>query len=52
MSRLPASLDDLDITVSTGRVVDLRTKEHLRKEAAEGTGPLIYPAHFENGLVK
>ena len=52
MSRLPASLADLDITVSTGRVVDFRAKEHLRKEPGKGTAPLIYPAHFDNGLVK
>lgn len=51
MSRLPASLDDLGIAVSTGRVVDFRAKGHLRKEPVVGAVPLIYPAHFVNGAV-
>lgn len=51
MSRLPASLDDLGIAVSTGRVVDFRARGHLRKEPVAGTVPLIYPAHFANGAV-
>jgi adenine-specific DNA-methyltransferase len=48
---LPATLADLGITVSTGRVVDFRAREHLRKEPEEGAIPLIYPAHFERGFV-
>ncbi len=48
---LPATLADLGIKVSTGRVVDFRAREHLRKEPEEGSVPLIYPAHFESGFV-
>ncbi|MFT3916558.1 MAG: BsuBI/PstI family type II restriction endonuclease [Anaeromyxobacteraceae bacterium] len=46
MARMPASLADLDLAVSTGRVVDFRAREHLRKEPVEGTAPLVYPGHL------
>ncbi len=52
MLRLPASLADLGLSVSTGRVVDFRARDHLRPRAEPGTAPLIYPAHFHNGTVK
>ncbi len=48
---LPASLGDLGIAVSTGRVVDFRSKDFLRKEPGDGTVPLIYPVHFNGGCV-
>lgn len=48
---LPCSLSELGITVSTGRVVDFRAREYLRKEPEEGSVPLIYAAHFNNGYV-
>lgn len=50
MAALPASLNDLGIKVSTGRVVDFRSREHLRMSAVAAPGevvtPLIYPLHF------
>jgi adenine-specific DNA-methyltransferase len=49
---LPCTLADLGIKVSTGRVVDFRAKEHLRKMPKEDTVPLIYPAHFDNGKIR
>ena len=49
---LPCRLSDLGVTVSTGRVVDFRAKEHLRKMPEAGTVPLIYPAHFDKGRVR
>jgi adenine-specific DNA-methyltransferase len=52
MGRLNASLPDLGISVSTGRVVDFRAEECLRLEAGRNTVPLIYPGHFDNGYVK
>jgi adenine-specific DNA-methyltransferase len=52
MSRLPASLVDLGLSVSTGRVVEFRARPHLRPHPEPGTAPLIYPAHFHNGSVK
>ena len=48
---LPCSLVDLGLTVSTGRVVDFRAKEHLRRDPGPGTVPLIYPGHFDHGEV-
>lgn len=46
---LPCVLADLGIKVSTGRVVDFRAREQLRKEPGEDTVPLIYPQHFHDG---
>jgi adenine-specific DNA-methyltransferase len=48
---LPCRLQDLGLQVSTGRVVDFRAREFLRKEPGPRTVPLIYPAHFERGFV-
>jgi adenine-specific DNA-methyltransferase len=49
---LPCRLADLGIKVSTGRVVDFRAREHLRKDAGLDTVPLIYPAHLRDGGVR
>jgi adenine-specific DNA-methyltransferase len=46
MARFAATLDDLGLSVSTGRVVDFRAAEHLRAESGSDTVPLIYPGHF------
>lgn len=51
IARLQTNLSDLNVSVSTGRVVDFRAKEFLRREPAVDTVPLIYPSHFEAGLV-
>lgn len=51
VAKLPAQLTDLDIEVSTGRVVDFRARQHLRMDAEAGTVPLIYPNHLRNGRV-
>ena len=51
MHGLPATLDNLDVEVSTGRVVDFRTREFLRPAPGPNAAPLIYPAHFARGLV-
>ncbi|MBL9176932.1 MAG: Eco57I restriction-modification methylase domain-containing protein [Verrucomicrobiaceae bacterium] len=51
MDGLSTSLAALGITVSTGRVVDFRLKEALRKEPGRGTVPLLYPCHFNGGTV-
>jgi len=48
---LPCKLEDLGVKVSTGRVVDFRAREHLRKMPGDDTVPLIYPSHFENGAI-
>ncbi len=52
MFSLPSTLDDLGITVSTGRVVDFRAKKYLCQNPEEKSVPLIYPCHFSSGLIK
>lgn len=51
LSQLPASLSDLGLSVSTGRVVDFRAREFLRQQPERDTVPLIYPCHFNGGFV-
>jgi len=51
MDRLSASLPDLELSVSTGRVVDFRAREYLRRQPDRDTAPLIYPCHFDGGFV-
>lgn len=52
MASLDASLSDLGLTVSTGRVVDFRAKELLRAQPGRSTVPLIYPCHMQDGFVE
>lgn len=40
------SLLDLNLTVSTGPVVDFRSKEYIFRMPGEGMVPLLYPMHF------
>jgi adenine-specific DNA-methyltransferase len=51
MDGLRSSLASLGVTVSTGRVVEFRLKDALRKEPERGTAPLLYPCHFNGGTV-
>lgn len=44
-------LEDLGIKVSTGRVVDFRSREYLSWEATPGSAPAIYPANIQAGVV-
>lgn len=52
MGNLNNSLMDLNLGVSTGRVVDFRAKPYLRSTADAGTVPLIYPCHFDKGFIE
>jgi len=52
MSELHTTLVELDIEVSTGRVVEFRATEFLRSDPTEITVPLIYPRNFEYGYIK
>ncbi len=52
MRSLDASLADLGLTVSTGRVVDFRAKDLLRAHPGRNTAPLIYPCHLQGGFVE
>jgi adenine-specific DNA-methyltransferase len=49
---LPATLQELGISVSTGRVVDFRARQWLRHGAPASAAPLIYPMHLKNGGVE
>jgi adenine-specific DNA-methyltransferase len=51
MKYLSSSLSKLGLSVSTGRVVDFRAREHLRQSPQQDTVPLVYPCHFANGFV-
>lgn len=49
---LPSTLDDLNLLLSTGPVVDFREKQSdLSKDVTIGSVPLIYPEHFNNGFI-
>lgn len=48
LAGLKSDLASLGITVSTGRVVDFRLKDHLHKDPIHGTVPLLYPCHFKD----
>ena len=52
IASLPARLTDLALNVSTGRVVDFRTRENLRSEMSHDSAPLIYPGHLSAGRVR
>jgi adenine-specific DNA-methyltransferase len=51
IAALPCLLPDIGLQVSTGRVVDFRTRENLRPQAESGTVPLIYPNHIRAARV-
>jgi adenine-specific DNA-methyltransferase len=51
MAELSATLADIGLSVSTGRVVDFRARPFLRQEPDANTVPLIYPCHFSGGFV-
>jgi adenine-specific DNA-methyltransferase len=51
MTLLPATIADLDIAVSTGRVVEFRARTSLRQNLEAGSVPLIYPGHLSEGRV-
>lgn len=52
IGKLKASLTDLGLGVSTGRVVDFRAKDLLRAKPGPNTVPLIYPCHLRQGYVE
>ena len=49
LQKITSTLQDLGLTVSTGRVVDFRVKEYLKPQPSKKTVPLIYPHHFNGG---
>lgn len=52
MHALPSELKDLNVTVSTGPVVDFRVKEFLSFNANLYSVPIIYPENFRNGIIE
>jgi adenine-specific DNA-methyltransferase len=48
---LPASLPRLDVKVSTGRVVDFRTRPNLMDTPRPDSVPLVYPGNLRGGKV-
>jgi adenine-specific DNA-methyltransferase len=51
INKLTSSLKELGITVSTGRVVDFRSKDLLRESPDQEIIPLIHPGNLQNGYV-
>jgi adenine-specific DNA-methyltransferase len=51
VASLPASLAELDVKVSTGRVVDFRTRGNLQQIPKPDSAPLIYPGNLRGGEV-
>ena len=49
---LPADLQSLGLTVSTGPVVDFRCRDFLTAAHAEGSVPLIYPANIKQAGIE
>lgn len=52
IASMPATLADLGITVSTGKVVDFRCRDNLRETVSDGCVPLVYPGNLRNGIVE
>jgi adenine-specific DNA-methyltransferase len=48
---LSTSLDELGISVSTGKIVDFRVAKFLTGEPDADTVPLIYPSNFSQGYI-
>ena len=49
---LPETLGSLGISVSTGRVVDFRSRECLHSVAETGALPLLYPGNVRDGFIE
>lgn len=46
MRRLPCTVGDLNLSVSTGQVVEFRARPHLKTTISAGDAPLLYPRHL------
>lgn len=46
------TLADLGLTVSTGRVVDFRSRDMLHQEPIDGSWPMVNASHIRNGQTK
>ncbi len=50
LSCFSSTLNDINLQVSTGSVVDFRLKEDLRPKIESGAVPLIYSSHLNGGV--
>lgn len=50
MAAMPCDLPELGVTVSTGKVVDFRSRDFLTDERTPTTVPMVYPAHLSHGV--
>jgi adenine-specific DNA-methyltransferase len=51
MYKMPCTLEELDLNISTGPVVDFRLKAHLRSYLDPKNIPLLYPESIKTGVV-
>jgi len=51
MHKMPCTLDELDLDISTGPVVDFRLKANLRSYLDHKNIPLLYPESIKAGMV-
>lgn len=51
-TQITCSLEDLDLEVSTGPVVDFRVRPEISDEDDGASAPLIHPGHFRNREVR
>jgi adenine-specific DNA-methyltransferase len=52
MMNLPSTLHRLGVQVSTGRVVEFRSRANVRAVPSGSDAPLIYPTNLRSGLVE
>lgn len=52
MARFTDTFDSLGLSVSTGKVVDFRSRELLFHEWEQDAVPMIYPANFHDGNIE
>lgn len=52
MAAMPATLKDLGLQVSTGRVVDFRSRQNLRETPDDRDLPLVYPGNLREGVIQ
>jgi adenine-specific DNA-methyltransferase len=52
MHAMSSTINDLGLIVSTGRVVDFRARELLKRHDDSDIVPLMYPCHLKSGFVE
>lgn len=52
LSVFSSSLEDINVNVSTGPVVDFRMRDHIKESFSNELAPLIFPAHIYERRIK